>query len=342
METHIITLVCDITGDVIFAVAATPVDSLFICGGENGILYFIDITEEVGKAIRYHFEAHTGTLLALSARKSCPGRDGVSMYHVISGDTLGCIQINAVDVVHRTRHILYTLRLKTSVLHFVRLRRDMQASALRDGTVVCWRDYSGSQEKSGEGHGSGEANATHAHNGEVTHFTGIGEENRVRLLVTASNSDQNLRTWRTAFGKDPGNSVRVELEPVQVLSLASLSLGSLCTSSGMSVAPDGVVTLGFGNGRVCSLDAYTCSLISVLHVHDDEVWDVRSCGSGMVVTSSRDRSVAVSDIRSADPSDHFRLAVGNWIVRVKATPACLLLLGFDAQLRVVRKRSLKM
>jgi len=47
-----ISTVCEMTGDVIFAVAATLPSEPFICGGELGAIYFIDLAErDESKAI---------------------------------------------------------------------------------------------------------------------------------------------------------------------------------------------------------------------------------------------------------------------------------------------------
>jgi len=93
-------------------------NSLFICGGESGILYFIDPSLRGTPAIQYQFEAYQATILALFAR---PPRGKGTNYHVVSGDALGHVQINSLEVALQSRHPLQAFRLDSAILQFARL-----------------------------------------------------------------------------------------------------------------------------------------------------------------------------------------------------------------------------
>jgi hypothetical protein len=160
------------------------------------------------------------------------------------------------------------------------------------------------------------------------------------MVVTASNADQYLRTWRVLHKtEEGGEGAIIKLEPLQELALQELGIGALCTSTGMGVSPDGRIALGFGNGRVCVIDVHTCRVVRIIPVHGDAVWDVRCAGGGVMVSSSRDRKVAAFRIQvpisNMEAPDVFLHDVGNWVVRVKCTISRLFMLGFDAQLRVL-------
>lgn len=173
-----------------------------------------------------------------------------------------------------------------------------------------------------------------AHSGEVTHFAVLYQLGGVEMVVTASNADQRLRTWRVLRE----GAARIMLEPLLALSLQGLGIGAFCTSTGMGVSPDGVVALGFGNGRVCMLNAYTGGIVNIIHAHGDEVWDVRCAGGGIMVTSSRDRRVAVFRIQPSSSilePDDVCYDVAEWVVGVKAQPGRLVMLGFGAELRIL-------
>jgi hypothetical protein len=311
---------------------------LIICGGESGTLYFIDPCLRGAPAIQYEFEAHRATILALYARP--PRGDGAS-YHVVSGDALGHVQVNLVDVELRCRHPLQAFRLDSAILQFARLSLSIMGSALRDGTVVCWKEISSCKENDQHNDEDEEERnvVIDVHAGEVTHLAALDQLGKVEMVVTASNADQHLRTWRVLHKAGGGDGAIIKLDPLHELALQELGIGALCTSTGMGVSPSGEIAIGFGNGRVCVLNVHTCRVINVIPVHGDEVWDVRCAGGGLMVSSSRDRKVAAFRIQvpfsNIEAPDVFLHYVGNWVVRVKCTISRLFMLGFDAQLRVL-------
>jgi len=202
-------------------------------------------------------------------------------------------------------------------------------SALRDGTLVCWKVTGRWEERNqhddGDKEGESIVSNTKAHDGEVTHFATLGV-GRVGIMVTASNADQHLRTWRVLHKTGALEGAIIKLEPLRELKLKELGIGALCTSTGMGVS-HGVIALGFGNGRVCLIDGHTCHVMNIIPVHGDEVWDVRCAGGGLMVSSSRDRKVAAFRIHPPFPnlegSKVFLQDVGNRVVRVKATTSRL-------------------
>jgi hypothetical protein len=313
-------------------------NTLFICGGESGTLYFIDPCLRGAPALQYEFEAHQATILALHTR---PPRDDGTIYHVVSGDALGHVQVNLVDVELRCRHPLQAFRLDSAVLQFARLSLSVMGSALRDGTVVCWKEMSSFKEKDQHNDEDEEEKniVIDAHNGEVTHLAALDQLGKVEMVVTASNADQHLRTWRVLHKTGGGKEDIIKLEPLHELALQELGIGALCTSTGMGVSPYGEIALGFGNGRVCVINAHTCRVMNIIPVHGDEVWDVRCAGGGLMVSSSRDRKVSAFRIQvpfsNIEATDVFIHDVGNWVVRVKGTISRLFMLGFDAHLRVL-------
>lgn len=154
-------------------------NSLFICGGESGTLYFTDPSLRGAPAILYQFEAHQATILALYARP--PRGDGTN-YHVVSGDAVGSVQVNSVEMEPQCRQPLQAFHLGSAILQFARLSLDVMGSALSDGTVICWKATSSCEEKSqhddeNDEEGS-EVSITKAHDGEVTHFATLDKLGR--------------------------------------------------------------------------------------------------------------------------------------------------------------------
>lgn len=111
-------------------------DTLFICGGESGTIYFINTTLRGTSAIEFQFEAHEGTILALYAQAPRPGRGDGTSYHVVSGDAMGNVRAHAVNVELRCKQLLQAFRLAPAILHFARLDFDIMSAALRDGTLM--------------------------------------------------------------------------------------------------------------------------------------------------------------------------------------------------------------
>lgn len=68
-------------------------------------------------------------------------------------------------------------------------------------------------------------------------------------------------------------------------------------------------------------------------MHGDEVWDVTSCGD-MIVSCGRDRRVAG---RTRKGAVLFKRDDAGWVVRVKASPNRIFLMGFDGVLHALER-----
>lgn len=87
---------CEITGDVLFACAATLPSDLFIAGSESGTIYFLDVDEhDEDAAIVFSFQAHSSTIRAVRAVRT--GTKPHATYRVISTDVENSVRVHNVD-----------------------------------------------------------------------------------------------------------------------------------------------------------------------------------------------------------------------------------------------------
>lgn len=71
---------------------------------------------------------------------------------------------------------------------------------------------------------------------------GVG---RVDMVITASNADQHLRTWRVLRKTGALEGASIKLEPLRELKLQELGIGALCSSTGMGVFAEWSDCFGF-------------------------------------------------------------------------------------------------
>lgn len=112
---------------------------------------------------------------------------------------------------------------------------------------------------------------------------------------------------------------------------------ALVTGTNIGLARDGTLALGYGDGKILAerrllKHAYHMRRETLVQAHGDEVWDMCICGD-IIYSTSRDKKLA-AHTKKGRPV--FTRDVG-WVVRIKASPTRVFLLGFDSVLRVLER-----
>ena len=154
------------------------------------------------------------------------------------------------------------------------------------------------------------------------------------LIVTAANSrPEELHAWSIDHQGRSRDELGGPALRLQQLNTIDLSGPALPSGTGLGLARDGTAAVGYGDGWVVSLNVHHRQRPPIrTHTHDDEVWDVTICGD-LCLSTGRDRRLTAV---TRTGREFFRRDVG-WVVRVKATPDKIWLLGFDAALIVLER-----